>query len=114
MTPAPFGAGASNRAGVYLLHFERVVKGGHMAGARHYIGFTSDIERRLQQHASGEGSQFTKVAFRQGIGFQMGNFWPGADEGFETKLKGRNEASRICTLCPKKPRPRSRRRTVPG
>jgi len=36
---------------VYLLHFERSYR-----HARHYIGFTQNLEQRLEQHRAGRGS----------------------------------------------------------
>ena len=36
---------------VYLLHFERSYR-----HARHYIGFTQNLEQRLEEHRAGRGS----------------------------------------------------------
>ena len=36
---------------VYLLHFERSYR-----HARHYIGFTQNLEQRLAEHRAGRGS----------------------------------------------------------
>lgn len=98
MTPAPFGAGVTG-PGVYLLHFESPVRGSC-------------------RHALGQGSQFTRIAHEKRIPFKLGNFWPKADEQFERQLKDRNEAPRLCKLCPHKPRPRNRHKIpapkVPG
>lgn len=58
---------------MYLLHFERAYKG----CSRHYIGFTRDLERRLEDHRQGTACATTKTAFDRGIGFTVARTWPG-------------------------------------
>ena len=41
---------------VYLLHFERSYR-----HARHYIGFTQNLEQRLAEHRAGRGSPLLPI-----------------------------------------------------
>jgi predicted GIY-YIG superfamily endonuclease len=47
---------------VYLLHFERPYKG----RMRHYLGFTRNLEQRLENHRQGTACATTKLAFDRG------------------------------------------------
>jgi hypothetical protein len=49
---------------VYLLHFSRRYK-----HARHYVGFTTDLPRRLRQHRGGHGTPLIRHAVEGGGGF---------------------------------------------
>jgi predicted GIY-YIG superfamily endonuclease len=51
---------------VYLLHFERSYR-----HARHYIGFTQNLEQRLAEHRAGRGSALVAAAIADGIDFQL-------------------------------------------
>jgi predicted GIY-YIG superfamily endonuclease len=80
-------------AGVYLLHLERPM--GH---SRHYLGYSSDVGRRLAQHQVGHGAQFLRAALRRGIGWQLSRCWPGGDRRLESALK-RISSRTLCPLC---------------
>jgi len=49
---------------VYVLHFESP-----LAHAKHYIGSTTDVKRRMIEHASGTGARLTEVIAEKDIGF---------------------------------------------
>jgi hypothetical protein len=88
---------------VYLLHFDRPYH-----HARHYIGFTTDLEGRLALHARPNGSsnhRLMQVIFAAGITWRLGRVWPNADRLFERRLKRRKEAPRLCPICSTRPRP---------
>jgi predicted GIY-YIG superfamily endonuclease len=78
---------------VYLLHLSRPF--GH---ARHYIGFTEDLEQRLAHHAAGKGSLMLARARAAGITWQLARTWPGT-RARETQLKKQGGRSRLCPLC---------------
>jgi hypothetical protein len=70
---------------VYLIHFDRPIgdPGNPRGQARHYIGYADDLERRLAQHRSGNGSALMAAVARVGIPWQVVRTWPdgGPDAG---------------------------------
>lgn len=84
---------------VYLLHFARPYK-----HARHYIGWTSDLNARLAQHQAGRGARLLAVIKDAGITWTLARTWDGA-RSRERALKRQGGASRCCPLCGVRPRP---------
>lgn len=85
---------------VYLLHFDRPYH-----HARHYMGFTTDLEARLALHAKPDNSshhRLMQVIYAAGIGFQLARVWPDGDRALERTLKRRKMAPRLCPLCQRK------------
>lgn len=78
---------------VYLLHFERPF--GH---ARHYLGFTTDLERRLDDHAHGHGSTLMAYVSAVGIGFELVRTWSGGRD-LERRLKNWHNGPKLCPVC---------------
>ena len=66
--PAPPPTGVSGI--VYLIHFDRPYR-----HARHYIGWTSDLDARLATHRSGCGSPLIRAAQEAGIRWQVARCW---------------------------------------
>jgi predicted GIY-YIG superfamily endonuclease len=80
---------------IYLLHFERPYHG----PMRHYVGFTDDLDRRLERHREGKGGKTTRRAFDQGISFTLARTWSGS-LSLERQIKSRGP-SNYCPLCPR-------------
>ena len=78
---------------IYLLHFDQPYK-----HARHYLGWASDLDARLAQHAAGTGARLLQVARDAGIGWQLARTWPG-DRYRERQLKNQGGRSRMCPVC---------------
>jgi hypothetical protein len=79
---------------VYLLHFDRSHR-----HARHYIGFTQNLEQRLADHRAGRGSPLIAAAIADGIDFQLAAIWTG-DRHDERRLRLQNNTrARLCPLC---------------
>ena len=79
---------------VYLLHFDRSYR-----HARHYIGFTQNLEQRLEEHRAGRGSPLVAAAIADGIDFQLAAIWEG-DRHDERRLhRQKNTRARLCPLC---------------
>jgi hypothetical protein len=77
-----------------LLHFERCYR-----HARHYIGFTQNLEQRLEEHRAGRGSPLVAAAIADGIDFQLAAIWEG-DRHDERRLhRQKNTRARLCPLC---------------
>ena len=85
---------------VYLLHFEEPI--GDLSNprgqARHYLGFTDDLEQRLQAHRSGNGSAIMAEVSRRGIAWQLARTWNGSRD-LERRLKNQHNGPRLCPLC---------------
>ena len=78
---------------VYLLHFDRPYRHAH-----HYLGFTTDLNSRLADHASGRGARLMEVITAAGIGFTLARTWQGT-RGLERQLKNRHNSSHLCPIC---------------
>lgn len=83
----------SVQGNVYLLHFDEPYQ-----HARHYIGWSENIEERLEAHRCGRGARLMEVVSSAGIGFQLARTWRG-DRHLERKLKKRHNASQLCPIC---------------
>lgn len=77
---------------VYLIHFDRPYK-----HAKHYTGWTDNLERRLAEHRAGTGARLMAVIKEAGIGWQLARTWEGT-RARERQLKQRG-ASRHCPVC---------------
>jgi predicted GIY-YIG superfamily endonuclease len=83
---------------VYLLHFDRPYK-----HARHYVGRTENVRRRLAEHAAGRGARLLAVVREAGIGWQLARLWPrGAAR--ERQIKRQGGHARHCPPCGITPR----------
>jgi predicted GIY-YIG superfamily endonuclease len=80
-------------ATIYLLHFSEAYK-----HARHYLGFTDDLDARLQAHASGQGARLMSVIKDAGIRWTLARTWPG-NRKLERQLKRRKETPALCPVC---------------
>ncbi|MEU4225991.1 hypothetical protein AB0F17_16980 [Nonomuraea sp. NPDC026600] len=84
---------------VYLLHFARPYK-----HARHYIGWTSDLDARLAEHQAGHGARLLAVVKAAGITWTLARTWDGT-RNRERSLKRQGGARRCCPMCGVRPRP---------
>ena len=84
----------ANNGIVYLLHFDRSYR-----HARHYIGFTQNLEQRLAEHRAGRGSTVIAAAIADEIDFQLAARWKG-DRHDERRLhRQKNARARLCPIC---------------
>ncbi|WP_306364674.1 hypothetical protein [Nocardia sp. CC227C] len=83
---------------VYLLHFDLPYR-----HARHYTGWTTDLNARLAEHRDGRGARLMSVIREAGIGFSLARTWEGT-RGRERQLKQTGGASRRCPMCGVTPR----------
>src|SRR5215472_10027067 len=94
----------------YLLHFDRPYVSANGKGiAAHYLGSTSNLKRRLAEHAAGRGARLLAVVAAEGIGWELARLWPGG-RARERQLKRMGGHARLCPLCGIRPRalPRNR------
>jgi predicted GIY-YIG superfamily endonuclease len=84
---------------VYLLHFDRPYK-----HARHYLGWASNLEARLDHHRAGTGARLLAVLKAEGIGWRVARTWSPADRHRERQIKTQGGLSRSCPDCGVRPR----------
>ncbi len=80
---------------VYLLHFSAPYH-----HARHYLGSSADVGRRLARHRRGQGGRLIQVIIEAGLTFELVRTWPGGKTE-ERRLKDRHEGPRLCPICRK-------------
>ena len=78
---------------IYLLHFAEAYK-----HAKHYVGFTTNLDERLESHARGTGARLLEVITQAGIAFQLARTWKGSRKT-ERRIKNRKEAPALCPVC---------------
>lgn len=81
---------------VYILHFDSAYH-----HARHYVGYTKDIDQRLAQHKAGRGARLMQVITEAGIGFQVAKIWKSKTRKFERYIKNSHNTARFCPICQK-------------
>jgi predicted GIY-YIG superfamily endonuclease len=78
---------------VYLLHFSHRYK-----HAGHYTGSTTNLTKRLDQHAKGQGARLLAVVHAAGITWTLARTWEGGKQ-HERKMKRQGGATRRCPIC---------------
>ena len=81
---------------VYLLHFERRINPSHPC--QHYLGYTTNLPTRIQQHQNGSGSRLCQVAKERHITFTVARIWLGP-RSLEKQLKRRKNGRSLCPIC---------------
>jgi hypothetical protein len=84
---------------IYLIHFDEPYK-----HAKHYLGFTKNLDLRMLRHASGTGARLMQVVEDAGIDWRISRVWFG-DRYLERQLKG-HSSTRYCPICQAKERVR--------
>ncbi len=94
-------------SGCYLFHLSAPL-GTSRKQASHYLGYSDDIARRIDQHRAGRKAAacFTRAAVKAGIELVLVRVWPGATRDDEARLKHRRasggsqpEHARLCPIC---------------
>jgi predicted GIY-YIG superfamily endonuclease len=78
---------------VYLVHFFEPYR-----HARHYTGWTVDLDARLAEHRAVRGARLLQVIAQAGIGWTLARTWEGPPAR-ERQLKRQGGASRRCPIC---------------
>ena len=79
---------------LYLIHF--TAKYEH---AQHYLGLSKDVNRRLEEHRTGQGNPLMKAVTEAGIPWSVVRIWSDADRMREVQLKSRHNSPRLCPVC---------------
>lgn len=78
---------------VYLIHFRKPYQ-----HARHYMGYSENLDKRLTDHLCGMGARLMEVVTNAGIEWKVSRTWPG-DRKLERQLKNRKEVPALCPVC---------------
>jgi predicted GIY-YIG superfamily endonuclease len=78
---------------VYLLHFDKPYK-----HAKHYLGWASNLNKRLAAHQAGIGARLLEVVAQAGISWQLARTWKG-DRTKEAQLKRHHGSVKLCPIC---------------
>jgi predicted GIY-YIG superfamily endonuclease len=79
---------------VYLIHLSRPLN-----GARHYLGFSTDVPKRVKAHKAGRGSPLLGAAEEAKIPWKVVRTWRNRDGYFEQELKRKNDLKDLCPVC---------------
>lgn len=80
---------------VYLLHFDQPFH-----HARHYLGWASNLNARVEHHRKGtSGVRLMEAVRDAGIGFEVARTWNNVTKKFERRLKNQGGLSRHCPIC---------------
>ena len=78
----------------YLLHFDRALGG----RAWHYCGKTTNLERRVMLHRTGQSqAKIMLAAYKARIDFTIARTWPGLER--ERQLKNTHNLAKYCPIC---------------
>jgi predicted GIY-YIG superfamily endonuclease len=77
---------------IYLLHFDQKI-----GRSQHYLGWTSNLDQRLEDHRTGRGGKTTARFRAAGIGFELAAQWSGSPDD-EKRLKNKSQRS-LCSIC---------------
>lgn len=95
------------RSGCYLLCWGDTP----LYHAGHYLGWSSNIQRRIREHQSGHGANLVRVVVEKGISFQVSRLWIGAPRTQEQALKSKHNSRMLCPVCCKRGRFHSYRKS---
>ncbi len=80
---------------VYILHFDEKYK-----GAQHYLGATTNLDRRLGEHRSGRGNGLIKAVLDTGTPITLTNVIDNDDVfKLEKQIKKSKNNKRMCPVC---------------
>lgn len=82
---------------VYLLCLSGYL-GSDRHKARHYLGWTNDLDQRIRDHRNGKGSKFTQAACQRGLTIRLVEVWQGTRR-LEKALKRRHNLKHFCPIC---------------
>jgi len=84
---------------LYLYCFRQGLESRPGVFARHYLGFTRDLEQRDAEHRAGSGSPLLRAALAAGLEVTIVRLWPGGDRKLERRLKKTKNLPRYCPIC---------------
>lgn len=85
----------------YLIHFDQPIGGEGRNSARHYVGYTVNLKRRLAQHRRGGKKAAHILAYlkQAKVGWRVVRLWRDGGEALEYRLKDAGHYDRLCPIC---------------
>lgn len=77
---------------LYVIHFDRPYK-----HAKHYLGFTRDLDQRLLKHNAGNGARLMQVIKEAGITYTVHVI--GYGDRYEERRLKKHSSTRYCPRC---------------
>lgn len=84
---------------VYLIHLEKPVNPDRPA--QHYLGWTTNLSNRIEQHRTNQGAKILKAANQRNIKWEVVATW-NCGRGGEVQFKRRRNHKRYCPKCQQK------------
>jgi hypothetical protein len=86
---------------VYVLHFEKPWQTPDGRSHTHYVGWTGNLPKRLDDHLQGVGARETRWAVSRGVTFVVGEVSLGTekDEGDIRRIGERRSWRTVCRVC---------------
>jgi predicted GIY-YIG superfamily endonuclease len=91
---------------VYLIHLDPAYK-----HARHYTGWTANLDQRLAEHRAGAGARLLDVVQKAGGSWHLVRTWPGT-RSLERAIKDMRAVPQLCPECTPHPLPLTRGRAA--
>lgn len=87
---------------IYMLKFSKPIGNpNHRNGsAQFYLGFTTNLEKRLAYHRAGRGADITRAAVKQGCELQLVMVIPNVPAKLEQQLKAWKSHRRVLDRFP--------------
>lgn len=87
---------------LYLIHFEEP-----LSHAKHYLGMSNKLQRRLYDHARGQGARIMQVLHEKDIHWTLAALYvpKGPKQNIEILAKRMKKSPRYCPICNKNPPP---------
>ncbi|MFL5591042.1 MAG: endonuclease [Ktedonobacteraceae bacterium] len=82
---------------LYLLHCDEKYFHAH-----HYLGYTTNLGRRLDDHLLGNGARLVEVYNEHHIHWRVVRVWPKGTRTDERRLKRQKHGPRLCPVCNQK------------
>lgn len=79
---------------VYLIHFHSP-----LAHAQHYLGYTTNLKKRIAQHRKGSGARLMEVLQEQGIEWSLVRVWSAGTRRDERRMKNCHGSRVFCPVC---------------
>jgi predicted GIY-YIG superfamily endonuclease len=78
---------------LYLIHFDE-----KLVHAQYYLGWTTNLDKRIEAHGNGNGGALMTAVNRAGIGWRVVRTWEGSRDD-ERRMKRWHKIRHYCPDC---------------